>query len=84
MSKLDAMLLVADINKILLVSGDGNVIEPENDIIAIGSGGNYAYAAALAYLESSSYTAREIAEKSLGIAGQICIYTNNNVTVEEL
>ena len=60
------------------------MIEPENDIIAIGSGGNYAYAAALAYLESSSYTAREIAEKSLGIAGQICIYTNNNVTVEEL
>ncbi|MBP5358010.1 MAG: ATP-dependent protease subunit HslV [Treponema sp.] len=84
MSKLDAMLLVADLNKILLISGDGNVIEPENDIIAIGSGGNYAYAAALAYLESSSYTAREIAEKSLGIAGQICIYTNNNVTVEEL
>lgn len=84
MSKLDAMLLVADVNKILLISGDGNVIEPENDIIAIGSGGNYAYAAALAYLESSSYTAREIAEKSLGIAGQICIYTNNNVTVEEL
>ncbi|MBO4320211.1 MAG: ATP-dependent protease subunit HslV [Treponema sp.] len=84
MSKLDAMLLVADLNKILLISGDGNVIEPENDIIAIGSGGNYAYAAALAYLESSSYTAREIAEKSLAIAGQICIYTNNNVTVEEL
>ena len=84
MSKLDAMLLVADLNKILLVSGDGNVIEPENDIIAIGSGGNYAYAAALAYLESSSYTAREIAEKSLGIAGQICIYTNNHITVEEL
>ncbi len=84
MSKLDAMLLVADVNKILLISGDGNVIEPENDIIAIGSGGNYAYAAALAYFESSSYTAREIAEKSLGIAGQICIYTNNNVTVEEL
>ena len=84
MSKLDAMLLVADLNKILLISGDGNVIEPENDIIAIGSGGNYAYAAALAYLESSSYTAREIAEKSLGIAGQICIYTNNHITVEEL
>ena len=84
MSKLDAMLLVADLSKILLISGDGNVIEPENDIIAIGSGGNYAYAAALAYLESSSFSAREIAEKSLGIAGQICIYTNNNVTVEEL
>ena len=65
-------------------SGDGNVIEPENDVIAIGSGGNYAYAAALAYLDSSDYSAKEIAEKSLKIAGDICIYTNNNVTVEEL
>ena len=69
MSKLEAMLLVADKNKILLISGDGNVIEPENDIIAIGSGGNYAYAAAMAYLESSSLSAREIAEHSLSIAG---------------
>lgn len=84
MSKLEAMLLVADKTKILLISGDGNVIEPENDVMAIGSGGNYAYAAALAYLESSSLSAREIAEKSLKIAGDICIYTNNNVTVEEL
>lgn len=84
MSKLDAMLLVADKSKILLISGDGNVIEPENDVIAIGSGGNYAYAAALAYMESSSYTAREIAEKSLSIAGSICIYTNGHITVEEL
>ena len=84
MSKLDAMLLVADQSKILLISGDGNVIEPENDVIAIGSGGNYAYAAALAYLESSKFNAREIAEKSLKIAGDICIYTNNHVTVEEI
>lgn len=84
MSKLDAMLLVADSNKILLISGDGNVIEPENDIIAIGSGGNYAYAAALAYMESSDYSAKEIAEKALAIAGQICIYTNDHVTVEEI
>ncbi len=84
MSKLDAMLLVADQNNILLISGDGNVIEPENDVIAIGSGGNYAYSAALAYMESSDYSAKEIAEKSLAIAGQICIYTNSHVTVEEL
>lgn len=84
MSKLEAMLLVADKDKILLISGDGNVIEPETDILAIGSGGNYAYAAALAYLESSELTAREIAEKSLGIAGRICIYTNDHLTVEEL
>lgn len=63
LSKLEALLLVADSSKILLISGDGNVIEPENDVIAIGSGGNYAYAAALAYLDSSDYSAKEIAEK---------------------
>lgn len=84
LQKLEALLLVADKNKILLISGDGNVIEPENDVLAIGSGGNYAYSAALAYLESSNYSAREIAEKSLKIAGDICIYTNGNITVEEL
>lgn len=84
MSKLDAMLLVGDKSKILLISGDGNVIEPENDVIAIGSGGNYAYAAALAYLEGNQFTAREIAEKSLRIAGGICIYTNTSITLEEL
>ena len=56
----------------------------ENDVLAIGSGGNYAYSAALAYLESSNYSAKEIAEKSLKIAGDICIYTNNHITVEEL
>lgn len=84
LSKLEALLLVADKTKILLISGDGNVIEPENDVIAIGSGGNYAYAAALAYLDSSNYSASEIAQKSLKIAGDICIYTNNHVTVEEL
>ncbi len=84
MSKLDALLLVADASKILLISGSGDVIEPENDILAIGSGGNYAYAAALAYMESSSLSAREIAEKSLKIAGNICIYTNGHITVEEL
>jgi ATP-dependent HslUV protease subunit HslV len=82
--KLEAMLIVADSSKILLISGDGNVIEPENDVLAIGSGGNYAYSAALAYLDSSDLSAREIAERSLKIAGNICIYTNQNITVEEI
>ena len=84
LQKLEAMLLVADVNTTLLISGDGNVIEPEKDAIAIGSGGNYAYSAALAYLDCSNLSAREIAEKSLRIAGDICIYTNNNITIEEL
>lgn len=81
---LEALLLVASQEKILLISGNGDVIEPENDILAIGSGGNYAYSAALAYMDSSDFSAREIAEKSLKIAGNICIYTNGNITVEEL
>jgi ATP-dependent HslUV protease subunit HslV len=82
--KLEALLLVADTRKTLLISGTGDVIEPAENALAIGSGGNYAYAAALAYLEGSSFSAREIAERSLAIAGNICIYTNNNITVEEL
>ena len=82
--RLEAMLLVADISKTLLVSGSGDVIEPANDAIAIGSGGNYAYAAALAYLEGSGFSAKEIAEKSLKVAGNICIYTNVEITLEEL
>ena len=82
--QLEALLLVANAEKILLISGTGDVIEPENDVLAIGSGGNYAYAAALAYMESSDLSAKEIAEKSLKIAGNICIYTNNHITVEEL
>ena len=81
---LEALLLVANADKILLISGTGDVIEPESDILAIGSGGNYAYSAALAYMESSTLSAKEIAEKSLKIAGNICIYTNGNITFEEL
>ena len=84
LSKLEALLLVANKDKILLISGSGDVIEPETDILAIGSGGNYAYAAALAYMESSDLSAKEIAERSLKIAGTICIYTNSTITVEEL
>jgi ATP-dependent HslUV protease subunit HslV len=82
--RLEALLLVADLSKTLLVSGTGDVIEPAENALAIGSGGNYAYAAALAYLEGSSFTAAEIAEKSLAIAGNICIYTNGQITLEEL
>jgi ATP-dependent HslUV protease subunit HslV len=82
--RLEALLLVADISKTLLVSGTGDVIEPAEDALAIGSGGNYAYAAALAFLEGSNYSAAEIAEKSLKIAGNICIYTNMCITLEEL
>jgi ATP-dependent HslUV protease subunit HslV len=82
--RLEAMLLTADKHKILLISGTGDVIEPAGDALAIGSGGNYAYAAALAYLESSPLSAAEIAEKSLKIAGAICIYTNQNITLFEI
>jgi len=82
--KLEALLLVADKKKIFLISGTGDVIEPEEGIIAIGSGGNYAYAAARAYVESGNLSAREIAEKSLSIASDICIYTNKEILVEEI
>ncbi len=81
---LQALLLVADSDKTLLISGTGDVIEPADDVLAIGSGGNYAYASALAYMETGSLSAREIAEKSLLIAGRICIYTNESITIEEL
>ena len=81
---LQALLLVADKNTILLISGNGDVIEPEEDAIAIGSGGNYAYASALALLRNTDLSAKDIVEKSLDIASKICIYTNDNFTVEEL
>lgn len=84
LQKLEAQLLVANSQKILLISGDGNVIEPENDVMAIGSGGNYAYSAALAYLDASDFSAKDIALKSMKIASDICIYTNSNFMVEEL
>ena len=82
--RLEAMLLVADIEKTLLISGTGDVVEPAGDALAIGSGGNYAYAAALAYLDGSDLPAREIALRSLKLAGDICIYTNDQITIEEL
>ncbi len=82
--KLEAMLLVADKDAILLISGSGDVIEPDFDVVAIGSGGNYAISAARAYLDGASYTAAEIARKSLEIAASICIYTNDSITLEEI
>lgn len=81
---LSALLLVADKDRTLLISGTGDVIEPADDVLAIGSGGNYAYSAALAYLDATDMSALEIATKSLEIAGKICIYTNDHILVEEL
>lgn len=82
--RLEAMLLVADRKSTFLLSGTGDVIEPEEGVIAIGSGGSFAYAAARAYFDSSKLSARDIAERSLKIASQICIYTNSEILVEEL
>jgi len=82
--RLEALLLVADREKTLLLSGTGDVIEPDGDAAAIGSGGPYALAAARALLGASTLSAREIAERSLAIAGDICIYTNANRSFEEL
>jgi ATP-dependent HslUV protease subunit HslV len=82
--RLEALLLVADRRATFLISGTGDVVEPDEGVIAIGSGGSFAYAAARAYLEASELGAREIAEKSLRIAAEICIYTNSVILVEEL
>ena len=82
--KLEAMMIVADKNQLLMVSGMGDVIEPEDDILAIGSGGNFALAAAKALKENTNLSAREIAEKALTIAGDICVFTNHHLTIEEV
>lgn len=82
--RLEAMLAVADQRSSLIISGNGDVVEPEHGLIAIGSGGPYAQAAALALLENTKLDARSIVEKGLTIAGNICIYTNQNQTIEEL
>ena len=79
-----ARRVVADKDKTLLLSGTGDVIEPAEAAIAIGSGGPYAYAAALAYLDGTALSAADIAKRSLSIAGGICIYTNERIMVEEL
>lgn len=82
--KLEAMMIVADKEKLLIVSGMGDVIDPQDGICAIGSGGNYALAAAKALMENTDLSAREIAEKALRIAGKICVFTNDHITVEEV
>jgi len=82
--RLEALLAVADKSASLIISGNGDVIEPEQGLIAIGSGGPYAQAAARALLENTELDARTIAEQALGIAADICIYTNRNLTIEAL
>ncbi len=82
--KLEALLAVADETASLIISGNGDVIQPEHDLIAIGSGGPFAQAAATALIENTELGARDIVEKSLNIAGSICVYTNTNLTIEEL
>ena len=81
---LEALLLVANTKKTLLISGSGDILEPDTDVYAIGSGGNYALSAGRALLDNSKLSALEIVKKSLTIAADICIYTNNNFNYEEL
>ncbi|SQG89483.1 Detoxification / adaptation, Protein fate / hydrolases / secretion [Legionella pneumophila subsp. pascullei] len=82
--RLEAVLAVADSKASLIITGNGDVIEPEESLIAIGSGGPFAQAAARALMENTQLSAKEIVQKALTIAGDICIYTNNNLTIEEL
>ena len=82
--RLEAMIIVADKTSLLVISGTGDVLEPDDDVIAIGSGGSYALAAARALKNQTKLSAKEIVEKSLNIASDICIYTNKNITIEEL
>ena len=82
--QLDALMIVADKERMLIISGTGEVIEPEDDICAIGSGGNYALAAAKALKQNTKLSAKEIATKALEIAGSICVFTNGNLTIEEV
>lgn len=82
--KLDAMLIVADKDDLFIVSGNGDVIDPDGDACAIGSGGNYALAAARALLQETDLSAAEIAKKALLIASQLCVFTNDNIVMEEV
>jgi len=82
--RLEALLCVADAEASFIISGNGDVIEPENDLMAIGSGGPYAQAAAMALLQNTDLGAREITDKALRIAGEICVFTNQNIVIEEL
>jgi ATP-dependent HslUV protease subunit HslV len=82
--RLEALLVVADKEASLIITGNGDVIEPEDDIMAIGSGGSFALSAARALFENTEMSARDIVEKSLGIAADICVYTNQQLKIEEL
>ncbi len=82
--KLEAILAVADHTASLIITGNGDVLQPEDDLIGVGSGGNYALAAARALLQNTELSAEEIVQKSLTIAGDICVFTNQNVTIETL
>jgi ATP-dependent HslUV protease subunit HslV len=82
--RLEAMLAVADRTASLIITGNGDVLEPEQGVVAIGSGGPYAQAAARALLENTALSAREIVQRSLDIAGELCIYTNRNIVIESL
>jgi len=82
--RLEALLLVADKDNIFIISGNGEVIQPDEDVAAIGSGGPYALAAAKALLRNTNLSAREIVQKAMEIAGEICIYTNQNIVIEEI
>ena len=84
MRKLEAMMIAANEDEMLIISGTGEVITPDCGVVAIGSGGTYAQAAATALIENTELSAREIAEKALKIASEICIFTNSNITVEEV
>ena len=82
--RLEALMLVADKDKSFVISGTGDVLEPEDGVVAIGSGGNYALAAARAMIDDKTKTAEEIAKRSIEIASDICVFTNNNITIEKL
>ena len=82
--RLEALLLVGDTKNLFVISGNGDVIEPDHDVVAIGSGGPFAQSAARALIENTDLSSREIVERSLNIAADICIYTNRNLVIEEL
>ena len=84
MRKLEAMMIVADHSGMLIISGTGEVIAPDDGVCAIGSGGNYALAAARALMRHTDMTAHEIAEEALHVAASICVYTNDHITVEDV
>jgi len=84
LKNLEAMLIVADKESLFIVSGNGDVIEPDGNVCAIGSGGNYALSAARALVKNTKMSAKEIAKESLRIAGELCVFTNDHITIEEV